>query len=75
MTIQDVFIVGSGLMGSGIAQVCAQAGINVQLNDLSDEALSKAMKSIEWSVDKLIEKGRLADDKNTILNRIQTNEF
>jgi 3-hydroxybutyryl-CoA dehydrogenase len=72
MIIKDVFIVGSGLMGSGIAQVCAQAGINVTLSDLNDETLSKAMKSIKWSVDKFIEKGKLSEDRNTILDRIQT---
>jgi len=72
MTIKEVFIVGAGLMGSGIAQVCAQAGINVKLNDVNDEALAKGMKSISWSVDKFIEKGKLSEDHNTIINRIQT---
>lgn len=72
MTIKEVFIVGAGLMGSGIAQVIAQAGINVKLNDVNDEALAKGMKSISWSVDKFIEKGKLSEDHNTILNRIQT---
>lgn len=59
-------------MGSGIAQVIAQAGINVKLNDVNDEALAKGMKSISWSLDKFIEKGKLSEDYNTILNRIQT---
>ncbi|MBC8438778.1 MAG: 3-hydroxyacyl-CoA dehydrogenase family protein [Deltaproteobacteria bacterium] len=72
MTIKEVFIVGAGLMGSGIAQVIAQAGINVKLNDVNDEALTKGMKTISWSVDKFIEKGTLSEDHNTILNRIQT---
>ncbi len=35
MEINNIFIVGAGLMGSGIAQVCAQAGIRVILNDVS----------------------------------------
>ena len=48
MTINNVFIVGAGLMGSGIAQVCAQAGINVNLNDVSREALDKGLKNIAW---------------------------
>jgi 3-hydroxybutyryl-CoA dehydrogenase len=39
MDIQNVMIVGSGLMGSGIAQVCAQAGVSVILNDVSRPAL------------------------------------
>ena len=53
MTIERVFIAGAGLMGSGIAQVCAQAGIRVTLNDVSEQALNKGMKSIAWSVGKL----------------------
>jgi 3-hydroxybutyryl-CoA dehydrogenase len=74
MVIKEVFIIGAGLMGSGIAQVCAQAGINVTLNDVNDEALAKALKSISWSVNKFIEKGKLTEDYNTILNRIQTSK-
>jgi 3-hydroxybutyryl-CoA dehydrogenase len=70
MEIKKVIVVGSGLMGSGIAQVCAQAGIKVILNDVSREALDKAIKSIEWSVGKFIEKGKLAEKKETIIDRI-----
>ena len=71
MTINNVFIVGAGLMGSGIAQVCAQAGINVYLNDANREALDKGLKTIAWSVGNFIEKGKLSEDKDTILERIQ----
>jgi 3-hydroxybutyryl-CoA dehydrogenase len=70
MEITKVIVVGSGLMGSGIAQVCAQAGIQVFLNDVSPEALDKAIKNIEWSVGKFIEKGKLAEKKETIIDRI-----
>ena len=70
MEVKSVLVVGSGLMGSGIAQVCAQAGIHVFLNDVSREALDKAIKSIEWSVDKFIEKGKLTEKKKTIIDRI-----
>jgi 3-hydroxybutyryl-CoA dehydrogenase len=59
-------------MGSGIAQVCAQSGINVMLHDVSPSALEKAKKNIGWSVGKFLEKGRLTEDKDTILNRITT---
>ncbi|MBW2200480.1 MAG: 3-hydroxyacyl-CoA dehydrogenase family protein [Deltaproteobacteria bacterium] len=72
MTINSIFIAGSGLMGSGIAQVCAQAGIEVTLNDISAEALSKGLSNIDWSVGKLIAKSRLHEDKETILGRIKT---
>jgi len=70
MEIKKVIVVGSGLMGSGIAQVCAQAGIQVFLNDVSQEALDKAIKNIEWSVGKFIEKGKLAEKRETIIDRI-----
>ena len=59
MSIQSVMVVGSGLMGSGIAQVCAQAGLEVFLYDISKEVLDKALKTIDWSVGKFIEKGKL----------------
>jgi 3-hydroxybutyryl-CoA dehydrogenase len=70
MEIKKVIVVGSGLMGSGIAQVCAQAGIQVFLNDVSPETLDKAIKNIEWSVGKFIEKGKLAEKKEAIIDRI-----
>jgi len=70
MGVKSVLVVGSGLMGSGIAQVCAQSGIAVYLNDVSQEALQRAMTAIEWSVEKLIEKGKLTEDKEAILGRI-----
>ncbi|MEW6377027.1 MAG: 3-hydroxyacyl-CoA dehydrogenase family protein [Thermodesulfobacteriota bacterium] len=72
MTIQKVFIVGSGLMGSGIAQVCAQAGIQVFMNDVSQEILDRGLKNITWSVGKFIEKGKLKEDLKTIIGRIRT---
>jgi 3-hydroxybutyryl-CoA dehydrogenase len=72
MSIKSVLVIGSGLMGSGIAQVCAQSGINVMLHDVSPSALEKAKKNIGWSVGKFVEKGKLTEDKDTILNRITT---
>jgi len=76
MEIKKVFIVGAGLMGSGIAQVCAQSGINVIVNDISQEAIEKGLKNMAWSISKFIEKGKLTEDKETILNRISTdNDF
>jgi 3-hydroxybutyryl-CoA dehydrogenase len=70
MKVKRVLVVGSGLMGSGIAQVCAQAGIEVFLNDVFPEALDKAIKTIEWSVGKFIEKGKLAEKKESIIDRV-----
>jgi len=70
MGIQKVLVVGSGLMGSGIAQVCAQAGIQVLLYDVSKDALVNAIKTIDWSVGKFIEKGKLGEDRDSIMARI-----
>ncbi len=70
MAVKKVMVVGSGLMGSGIAQVCVQAGIRVFLNDMSPEAIDQAMKNIAWSVDKFIQKGRLSENRAAILGRI-----
>jgi 3-hydroxybutyryl-CoA dehydrogenase len=67
-----VLVIGSGTMGSGIAQVCAQAGISVFLYDVDGANLEKAFKNIEWSVGKLAEKGKLEEDKDVVMGRIQT---
>lgn len=70
MKIQNVFVIGSGLMGSGIAQVAAQAGMNVAIHDENSEAIERAKKNIGWSVKKLIEKGRLSEKFENIIERI-----
>jgi 3-hydroxybutyryl-CoA dehydrogenase len=72
MSINNVVVVGSGLMGSGIAQVCAQAGIRVFLNDMSEEALERARRNIAWSVGKFVEKGKLQEERDVIMERITT---
>lgn len=71
MTLKEIFVVGSGLMGGGIAQVFAQVGMSVTLNDENIDALQKAQKNIAWSVGKFVEKGRLSEDAATIMDRIQ----
>jgi 3-hydroxybutyryl-CoA dehydrogenase len=70
MYVQKAFIIGSGLMGGGIAQVCAQAGIQVYMNDVRMETLDRTVKKIHWSVGKLIEKGKLTEKVETIMGRI-----
>jgi 3-hydroxybutyryl-CoA dehydrogenase len=72
MDIEKVFIVGSGLMGSGIGQVCAQSGLKVVLYDVEPEALKKALKNIEWSVGKFVDKGELKEEKGIVMGRIKT---
>jgi 3-hydroxybutyryl-CoA dehydrogenase len=70
MTINSIFIMGSGLMGAGIGQICAQAGIHVTLADISHEVLDKAVKGISWSVGKLLEKGKATGTLDDIMGRI-----
>ena len=72
MGIGKVFIIGSGLMGSGIAQVCAQAGLEATLSDVSQEQLDKAVKNIAWSAGKLIEKGKVAGTLDEVMGRVST---
>jgi 3-hydroxybutyryl-CoA dehydrogenase len=74
MAIKSVLVVGSGLMGGGIAQVCAQAGIEVLLHDVSSQALVKALKTIDWSVGKFIEKGQLKESKDAVMSRVRVSE-
>ena len=66
----NVGIIGSGTMGSGIAQVAATAGCHVKLYDTNQVALDKAKQALEKILVRLIEKGRIDVDEK---NRIQTN--
>jgi 3-hydroxybutyryl-CoA dehydrogenase len=73
MTIQTVFVIGAGQMGSGIAQVCAQAGYSVTLNDLNEQAIERGLSVITKNLNRDVEKGRkTADEKEEIVGRIQT---
>lgn len=72
MDIEKVFILGSGLMGSGIGQVCAQAGLSVTLSDIDAANLEKGMKSLTWSARKLIEGGKIQGNLEEILHRVKT---
>ena len=66
-------VIGAGLMGSGIAQVSAQAGWDVTLRDVTDEALTRGTDAIKASYDKFVSKGKLAaDDAEAALGRITT---
>jgi 3-hydroxybutyryl-CoA dehydrogenase len=57
--IQTVGVVGCGLMGAGIAQVCAEAGYRVVVREVSDELLKKGLGRIEAFLAKGVEKGKL----------------
>jgi len=60
MTIRRVGVLGAGLMGSGIAEVCAKAGHETVVREVSDELVKKGLARIEASLGKAVEKGKLA---------------
>lgn len=72
MEISKAFVLGSGIMGQGIAQVCAQAGIRVALCDLERNILDKALAGILTSVSKLAAKGIITDSPDVVISRIVT---
>lgn len=70
MDIKKIMIIGSGLMGRGIAQVSAVGGFTVYLRDLNEELLKKATADIQKSLEKFSEKGKLAEPVADIMKRI-----
>jgi len=71
MAIKNVMVIGAGQMGSGIAQVCAQSGYNVLLNDMNEGALKNGVKNIEKHLTRSVEKERIKEEeKNETLNRL-----
>jgi 3-hydroxybutyryl-CoA dehydrogenase len=72
MAIQKVGVVGCGLMGSGIAQVAAQAGFPTIVREVSAEIVDKGLKSIEKNLARLVEKNNITDaQKNEIRGRLK----
>ncbi|HET6199990.1 MAG: 3-hydroxybutyryl-CoA dehydrogenase [Candidatus Acidiferrales bacterium] len=72
MAIEKVGVVGCGLMGSGIAQIAAQAGCTVVVREVSEERLNKGLASIEKSLNKFVEKGTLsAADRDAARGRLR----
>jgi 3-hydroxybutyryl-CoA dehydrogenase len=70
---QKIAVVGAGLMGSGIAQVCAVAGLDVVIRDITEVALQAGLDGIEKSLTRFAEKGKIADpDVGSALSRITT---
>ncbi|WP_336822834.1 3-hydroxybutyryl-CoA dehydrogenase [Sporosarcina sp. USHLN248] len=71
MEIKKVMVIGAGQMGGGIAQVCAQAGFEVKLNDIKEESYTKGIGVISKNLSRNVEKGRMTEDeKNEVLGRI-----
>ena len=71
LNIKNITVLGSGVMGHGIAQVSATAGYNVVLRDIKQEFLDKAMEKIHWSLDKLVTKEKISKEEgDAIFSRI-----
>ncbi|MCA2961564.1 MAG: 3-hydroxybutyryl-CoA dehydrogenase [Silvanigrellales bacterium] len=70
--LRTVGVVGAGQMGGGIAQVLAQSGVNVVLSDVNPEGLKKALLTMDRSLGKLFEKGKLSEHPPAVLGRVKT---
>ena len=73
MAIEKVLVIGAGQMGSGIAQVCAQSGYEVVLNDIKQEAVERGIAGIDRLLSRNVEKERMTEEEKTaVLNRLTT---
>ncbi len=63
LTIEKIQVVGAGQMGSGIAQVAAQAGLTVRLTDVDEETLEKGLDAIRKNLYRSVEKGRMSQEE------------
>ena len=73
MNLQNIGVIGAGTMGNGIAQVCALAGFNVTLLDISESALQKAIATVSKNLDRQITKETLTQEqKLAALDKIRT---
>src|SRR5437762_14335555 len=72
LNIRTVGVVGCGLMGSGIAQVCAEAGYTVSVREVAEDLLKKGLGRIESFLAKGVEKGKVTAERKTEgLSRLQ----
>ncbi|KPN91486.1 3-hydroxybutyryl-CoA dehydrogenase [Pseudomonas nunensis] len=73
MHLQHIGVIGAGTMGNGIAQVCAVAGFNVTLIDISESALQKALATVGKNLDRQVAKATLSEEqKLAALDKIRT---
>ncbi len=70
--IKKIGVVGAGVMGHGIVQVCAQAGYEVVVREINEEALNRGISMIEKNLSRAVSKGKITEeDKNAIMSRIK----
>jgi 3-hydroxybutyryl-CoA dehydrogenase len=73
MAVATVGVIGAGQMGAGIAEVTAQAGIGVIMNDVSAELCQRGLDSIGRNLDRMIKRGRFKpEDRDRVLSKITT---
>ena len=73
MEVKTFGVIGAGQMGNGIAQVAAAAGLNVIMNDISDDFVKRGMNTIIKNLARSVEKGKLAaETRDAVLGRIKT---
>lgn len=71
MDVKKPFVVGAGIMGAGIGQLCAQKGYEVTVSDISDEIIEKARGKVIRGLQRRIEKGKISqEDMDSVLSRI-----
>ena len=71
MDVKKPFIVGAGIMGSGVGQLCAQQGLEVTVADISDELIQKAEGKVKAGLARRIEKGKITqEDMDSVLSRM-----
>src|SRR5579863_4325420 len=71
LNIETVGVIGAGQMGAGIAQVAAQAGMSVHLNDVAEERINAALATINGQLSRQISRGQLDEGgRQAILDRI-----
>src|SRR5258707_5879956 len=72
MEIQRIGIIGAGLMGAGIAEVCARAGYDTLVREINDELLAKGLERIETSMQSAVKHGKLtAADEDAARSRVR----
>jgi len=72
MEIKKVGVIGCGLMGSGIAQVCAQSGYQTVVSEINDDLLNKGLGMLKSNLARNVEKGKLpAQERDAILGRLK----
>ncbi len=70
-TASRIGVIGAGTMGNGIAQVCAQAGLQVRMVDIADAAVQRGLSTVSKSLDRLVAKDKLKPaEKDAIVGRI-----